>query len=146
VLANGRGTFKTIWNNRFSVHFQQVNRLGGENDKQIPLFTNEKWEQVLNKLLKTLPAGIRERSDNREQQKTYICYASKANSLVIRADGRIAKCTVALNDERNHIGDLKPDGSLDVDQSKFRSWLVGIAENRPEVMACPLPFLGKTES
>jgi len=58
--------------------------------------------------------GIHERSsDDREQLENYICYASKANSLVIRADGRIAKCTVALNDERNHIGDLKPDGSLD---------------------------------
>jgi hypothetical protein len=38
------------------------------------------------------------------------------------------------------------NGSLNVDQSKFRSWLIGIAENSPEVMACPLPFLGKTES
>ena len=188
VLANGRGTFKTIWNNllairdsnldakimlrvhcmpttieptqellqtighefgddhRFAVHLHEVSRLGGENDKNIPLFTAEKWQQTLNQLLKTLPVGIHERSDDREQLENYICYASKANSLIIRADGRIAKCTVALNDERNHIGDLKPDGSLDVDQSKFRSWLVGIAENRPEVMACPLPFLGKTKS
>jgi len=35
-----------------------------------------------------------------------ICYAAKSNTLMIRADGTIGKCTVNFNDPRNNFGNI----------------------------------------
>ena len=45
-----------------------------------------------------------------------ICYAARPNAFVIRSDGRVAKCTVAFEDDRNTIGRLEANGDLVVDQ------------------------------
>lgn len=71
----------------------------------------------------------------------YICYASKPNSLLIRADGRIGKCTVALNDSRNDIGRLNPDGTLSIDNPKLRPWIRGFERLDESVLGCPLAGL-----
>ncbi len=51
-----------------------------------------------------------------------VCYAAKANSLVIRSDGTLNKCTVALDADYNHVGRLLADGSLDVDLDRMAKW------------------------
>lgn len=71
----------------------------------------------------------------------YICYASKPNSLLIRADGRIGKCTVALNDRRNDIGRLNADGTLSINNSKLRPWIRGFGNLDENVLGCPLAGL-----
>ncbi|TOB10108.1 hypothetical protein, partial [Vibrio parahaemolyticus] len=53
-----------------------------------------------------------------ESSGRYICYASKANSFGIRANGQIVKCTVALEDERNMVGTINPDGTIDIINKK----------------------------
>lgn len=68
----------------------------------------------------------------------YICYASKPNSLLIRADGRIGKCTVALDDDRNTIGQIDTDGAVRIDNEKLRPWVRGLADLNAEVLGCPL--------
>jgi uncharacterized protein len=52
----------------------------------------------------------------------YVCYAAKANSLVIRSDGSLNKCTVALENEKNRVGRVLEDGTLDIDIDKFTLW------------------------
>lgn len=71
----------------------------------------------------------------------YICYASRPNSLLIRADGRIGKCTVALNDSRNDIGSLNNDGTLTINNDKLRSWVRGFESLDEETLGCPLAQL-----
>jgi uncharacterized protein len=66
-----------------------------------------------------------------------VCYASRPNSLVIRADGRVGKCTVALSDPANTIGSLLPDGSLIIDDDRLRPWLRGWASRDWETLGCP---------
>lgn len=83
---------------------------------------------------------VRSRILNENERQCYICYASKANSLVIRSDGKILKCTVAVDDARNHVGDLMPDGSIVVDQDRFRWWLKGFSKFDTERLACPNSF------
>jgi uncharacterized protein len=68
----------------------------------------------------------------------YICYASKPNSLLVRADGRIGKCTVALNDPRNDIGQLNADGTLAIDNPKLRPWVRGFEQLDEDALGCPL--------
>lgn len=71
----------------------------------------------------------------------YICYAARANSLLVRSNGRIGKCTVALNDNRNDLGALREDGTLEIDNDKLRPWLRGLQDMDPETLGCPLATL-----
>lgn len=68
----------------------------------------------------------------------YICYAAKANSLLIRADGRIGKCTVALDDDRNTIGRVNTDGTIAIDNQRLMPWVRGIASRSVIELQCPL--------
>jgi uncharacterized protein len=67
----------------------------------------------------------------------YVCYAARPNSLVIRADGSIGKCTVLLKDARNKIGTLRPDGTLELISGRLTPWLRGFQSLDEEVLACP---------
>lgn len=73
----------------------------------------------------------------------YICYAAKPNSLMIRANGTIGKCTVALNDGQNSIGRIKSDGTLDIENEKLRVWMNGFATLSEKTLSCPLSELAK---
>jgi uncharacterized protein len=76
----------------------------------------------------------------------YICYAAKPNSLLIRADGRIGKCTVALNDDRNTIGRINEDGTVSVDNALLRPWLRGLSNLDPGALQCPLGGMAQMAS
>lgn len=70
--------------------------------------------------------------------ENYICYASKPNSLAIRANGRIGKCTVALSDDRNDLGYLDDDGSVIINNSKLHPWIRGLETLDEKTVGCPL--------
>jgi len=125
---------------RFRVWFKAVGRLGGPNDSEIPLFNPDGRRQVMTDLDEQATAAGLELMTN--GPSTYICYAAQANSLAIRADGSIAKCTVALYDDRNRIGELYEDGTLSVDSSKLRPWLRGFGTQSEEDLACPMRAMG----
>jgi uncharacterized protein len=67
-----------------------------------------------------------------------VCYAAQPNSLLIRSNGDVGKCTVALNDERNKIGSLQLDGTLKLIPGRFAPWVRGIENIDPVELACPL--------
>ena len=118
---------------RFEFYFKSVDRLGGENDEDIELLSLiEKAE--IEAYLKNFVADSRQIYSLSNQ---YICYASKANSLAIRANGRIAKCTVALDDERNDIGYIQEDGKLCLFQEKLKPWIKGLENLDLKTLACP---------
>jgi uncharacterized protein len=120
---------------RFKVYFKSVERLGGANDSQIRTFTAEAKHEVENILRAQLAKpSMAFRLDERG---AYVCYASKANSMAIRANGAINKCTVALNDELNAVGWLRANGSVEINQTRFRRWLTGLETLEPLMLACP---------
>jgi uncharacterized protein len=51
-----------------------------------------------------------------------VCYAAKPNSLVIRADGAVNKCTVALSADYNQVGRLAESGELDLNLERLALW------------------------
>lgn len=122
------------FDSRFHVQFKQLERLGGSNDQ----------------LIQILPRSLRKPVQQRLQQALrsvqvfeppLACYAARPNSLVIRSDGRIAKCTVAFGDERNDVGRLRYDGSLELDSVRMAKWFKPLATGSPEQLACPLSSL-----
>jgi uncharacterized protein len=136
---------------RFSLFFVPIGKLGGPNDENIQVVNPQK----VNALIETLVAAVREEQslaldldsptilgepDNLSSQETDIldvCYASRPNALVIRADGRLGKCTVALNSDRNAIGKLLPDGLLEIDNEKHHSWITGWFNGDKNYLKCP---------
>ena len=69
---------------------------------------------------------------------TEVCYAAKPNAFLVRADGRIAKCTVALDNKLNSIGSINSDGTLSLDQLGAQRWLKGWENLDEAVLGCPL--------
>jgi uncharacterized protein len=121
---------------RFCVYFKDVSRLGRPHDDATRLFSY--------RLIKEARAYLNAKLINQAQAASldafgsYICYASKPTSLLIRADGQVGKCTVALYDERNNLGRLNPDGTLLINQDKLRSWMRGFVGLSEPELACPL--------
>lgn len=118
---------------RFRVHFKSIGRLGGKNDHAITELSPQEEREVQQHLWSV--SGCRQGADLMEN---YVCYAAKGNSLVIRSTGRIAKCTVALSDDFNSIGELTEQGELLVDQVKFQRWVAPVLEERWTDASCPL--------
>lgn len=123
---------------RFQIFFHKVEPLGGKMP-QSQLLDHISYAREVEKLV----AKLGEISAKSELNLDgYICYAAKPNSLLIRADGSIGKCTVALNDPRNSIGKLNEDGTLEVSNSKFQLWLGGFRYLDPKTLACPIATMG----
>jgi uncharacterized protein len=120
----------------FKVYFKAIERLGGSNDPNIALYT-EPDEHFAKEVLDSRLVNPAQAFSFYGDDDGYVCYASKPNSLMIRADGRIGKCTVALRDARNTIGVIKSDGSLEIDQDLARLWMRGFENMDPGDLACP---------
>jgi len=148
---------------RYTLDFQHLRDLGGEGGKSIhrPLTfaeTRELEVELRREYDAAVAKGAGRAASSHPQQNgravagtpigevqgaapgvsPYICYAAKPNSLLIRADGRIGKCTVALDDDRNTIGRINEDGSLTLDNGLLRPWIRGLGELDPQALACPL--------
>ncbi|MBD2679336.1 MULTISPECIES: radical SAM protein [Nostoc] len=125
-----------ISDSRFSIFFKAIERLGGSNDESIKILSEAEKEQVV-QLLKNKLVGETTPSESLFAH-SHICYASQPNSLVIRSNGDVGKCTVALYDERNKIASLQPDGMLKLIPGRLAPWLRGIETLDPATLACPL--------
>ena len=119
--------------NRFTIFFRELSRLGGPNDADIPVLSESEKRTVLERLY-----SLSGTTPYQKKLENYVCYASRANSLVIRSNGTVAKCTVAFRDQRNHIGSLNPDGTLDIKQDRLALWLRGLMTMEKRILACPL--------
>ncbi len=86
-----------------------------------------------------------QRSNGEHAGAPYICYAAKANSLLIRSNGRIGKCTVHFDDERNDIGYLSEAGKIVIAQDKLRPWLRGLETLDTDITGCPIHGLPAVE-
>ncbi|MFI6819155.1 radical SAM protein [Nonomuraea sp. NPDC050328] len=131
-LAEIRDTFLT--DARFSVILKPVERLGGTNDDAMDIIEEEAREKILAELRPVVLTGGDAR---RLQPVPDVCYASRPNSLMIRANGLVGKCTVALTDPANAIGKLLPDGTLEIDNVLLRPWLRGWESQDWAALSCP---------
>lgn len=157
---------------RFRLDFQDVRDLGGSGGASVdPLSAREFKRRVANLQHiaaqgeepeciseATIDASVLEESKKTgesaggrrgyevEADEPYICYASKPNHLLIRADGRIGKCTVALDHPANTVGSIKADGTIVVDQGLMGRWFTGFGSFDLSEMGCPLPFVAKAHA
>jgi uncharacterized protein len=117
---------------RFTVFLKRVVRMGGPNDPSMDVI--DPTDERIATLETLLPEGG---DAKRVFEPEEVCYAARANSLLVRTDGRLGKCTVALSDPANTIGQLLPDGLLRVDNPRLRPWLQGWELRDSDLTSCP---------
>lgn len=131
---------------RFRVYFHKISPLGGVNNAKIAedVLDNASYAEALSYI-----SGSYAKESNKPISEIhldgYICYAAKPNSLMIRANGGIGKCTVALGDPRNDIGKIREDGTLDISNPKLQKWFAGYADLSEKTLGCPLSTLRSAE-
>ncbi|HCU00397.1 TPA: hypothetical protein DIC20_01685 [Candidatus Dependentiae bacterium] len=123
---------------RFKVFIRGISNLGGSKSDSIKIVDKNKQQEIILEMLELLserhltPYVLEDK-----EQGSYICYASSPNQFIIRADGSIAKCTVAFDKEINRVGQVNADGTLDVDQEKFNFWVRGLKTIDKKSLRCP---------
>ncbi|MET9450322.1 radical SAM protein [Streptomyces cinerochromogenes] len=140
LLRNIRGTF--LSDKRFSVLLRPVEHMGGPNDAHLDVLDQRQRDIAITELRSLL---TEDEASPSLFDAPDVCYASRPNSLLIRADGRVGKCTVALNDPANTIGALSPDGSLRIDQARFSPWVRGWQATDWNAVGCPYAGMPRRE-
>lgn len=121
---------------RFSVFLKAIGNLGGPNSKSFNVLKGQNKELIIQKLTDYIGNDIKLTKLN--DDGPYVCYAAMTNSFIIRADGKICKCTVALSDDRNILGTLNNDGSITISSEKLALWSRGIKSQILSELSCPM--------
>jgi len=125
---------------RFTLLLRPTSRLGGPRDDSICILRGEEGEKVVDEARKSAERMGLKRFHT---ETVPVCYASAGNSFVVRSDGTLGKCTVALNSPENRVGRLNEDGRVEIDPEKMRLWMRGLFTRDPGELACPLGGLGE---
>lgn len=120
---------------RFSIVFKEICNFSDAGCSDMKILDSNCANTVISRLKKQLYG---EQPTVKNDDEFYICYASSPNSLLIRANGDIGKCTVALNDPRNNIGHINDDGTLTINNAGLLPWFRGFKDKNPKVLSCPL--------
>lgn len=124
---------------RFKLFLKPIKNLGGDGLNFCAIESLPNGDEIAESLQQTLKTNRGFWSPNP------ICHASKFNSHIIRADGRIAKCTTALDDPINTIGKITEDGRLELDRTKIIKWSRGVFDMNPDRLYCPYGGIHKDD-
>ncbi len=98
----------------------------GDEDFDLPIFTDQ---QKISEILKQHNDYIKSKGlfiyeEEKYDLLKYACYAGSKSTYAIRANGGIAKCTVAIEDDINNIGFLDlENGVMVIDEEKEKKWI-----------------------
>ncbi|MXV66110.1 hypothetical protein GS537_07760 [Saccharibacter sp. EH60] len=125
----------------FSVLLKNIAHLGGEQDHTFETVdhtsqTSAQRHRELTHILQDFQP-----TDPNDEGAGYVCYATMLNSFAIRSDGRLAKCTVALNSAKNQIGRLTKEGHFSFEEGKVTPWIRALQTLDKQTVACPLSFV-----
>ena len=121
---------------RFQFFIRALSRLGGSRDHQIRALEGglqDKRIEALRKLASSM--GLNEYCS---QTPFTLCYAVQGNCFVVRADGRINKCTVSLEHPENQMGRLHENGTMTLNRERMLVWMRGLFSGDSEVLRCQL--------
>jgi uncharacterized protein len=121
---------------RFRLFIRALSRFGGANDEEVQVLEGGLEDKRIITLREYAGAlGITLHS---EQDCGPVCYAAWANCFVVRADGRLNKCSLALERPENQVGRLAGDGTLELDQELSLTWMRGLFSEDEKARRCPL--------
>lgn len=127
---------------RFVVYLKSIEDYGGDKGGRIAPMSRDAARRLGDQLAGLLPdvKVINRTVDDAR----HICYAAQPNNLLIRPDGRIGKCAVALNDPRNTIGRIDEDGRVRIDNELLKPWMGGFGDLDVGLLSCPYTGVKRT--
>ncbi len=123
---------------RFRLLFKEVAALGGPCDAEFPFLAESEREATLARLRQHARALT---IDLVEADAPGVCYAARGNAFVVRADGRLNKCTVALGMAANVVGRIHADGRVELSGAKMLPWMRGLWSGNVAELECPMEGL-----
>lgn len=124
---------------RFQLRFRPVERMGGENDEHLEVNEREEGVRMRRELEKeTARRGLCRADPFRKLNRfgTQVCYAARPSHFVIGARGQLMKCTVALEEPLNQVGELQDDGTFLLDRDKMARWTEPVFERDDQCRRC----------
>jgi len=120
---------------RFVLFPKPVSPLGGPNDTTFPFLERAAADEMARDVVRRARARGLQAVEAEHLQP--ICYATRGNSFLVRADGRLGKCTVALDHPTNQVGRLYPSGRVDVTTELVLPWMRGLWSGDTGEQGCP---------
>ena len=112
---------------RFHLTLHSVGKWGGPNDAELPVCGIGEGKQVKLKLQKSVIAkGLTLKGTLRDMMGPGkgVCYAARPYNYIIGADGKIMKCTVALDkQDHNIVGMLTDEGDIKLNYENYALWV-----------------------
>ncbi|WP_426752835.1 radical SAM protein [Myxococcus sp. Y35] len=125
---------------RFTVSFHAVGRWGGDNDANLDVCGKDEAHATHMRLKAAARSlGLRVTSGWRPGVGvgTQVCYAVRPYNFIVGAHGDLMKCTIDLNKkDRNIVGKLLPDGTLDLNTDKMALWTEPAFERDTGCQSC----------
>lgn len=119
---------------RFDVLVRAVGDWGGETVHTLSLLYQDTADTLIAKHVSYLDKIGMPCQNHQTGLFSQVCYASYPHSVVFRADGRIGKCTVALDHPKNQLGWVDPEKGVVIDPEVNRQW--SFSDLKPECRRC----------
>jgi uncharacterized protein len=126
---------------RYKVSFHAIGKWGGPNDASLSVCGVDETRRVGSQLKSSaLDKGLNINTLKQTSRPgSQVCYAARPFNFIIGADGKVMKCTIALDKEDyNVVGSLATDGELHLDSDKFARWVEPAFESDKICQSCYL--------
>ncbi len=125
---------------RFTISFHAVGKWGGDNDANLNICgTNEAHEVRMRFKAAARELGLKVSSGWQPGAGvgSQVCYAVRPYNFIVGAHGDLMKCTIDLDKkDRNMVGKLLPDGTLDLNLDKMAKWTEPAFESDSGCQSC----------
>lgn len=112
---------------RYVLAFHPVGRWGGPHDQELDICgTKESFihQRRLREEARSFGLSTEPIYDQLIPRPQNVCYAARPYSYIIGADGKVMKCTVALDTEpKNIVGKITEAGVLKLNLDRFAKWV-----------------------
>lgn len=87
-------------------------------------------------ILEARLAGLGKPASGAAFDADHVCYAATPNNFLVRANGDLQMCTVALDAEHNAVGRIGSDGAIELN-ARYAQWLSGWRSDDRAALHCP---------
>lgn len=107
---------------RFSVLIRPVGDWGGDSVHSLNIMTGDERDNLVLQHIDYLKEIGMQCDNGTRAPFSKICYASYPHSMVFRANGKIEKCTVALDHPKNCVGFVDPEKGVILNSEINKLW------------------------
>jgi len=119
---------------RFAIFLRPVAHLGGRGNSCTDVLSEPEATAAMTELHSLAKRIGVSRFTN---ESASMCYAAHPAVWVVRSDGSLSRCTVALSHPDNRVGRLNENGTLTIDAERFRPWMQGLVTGERSALECP---------